>query len=79
MAKVLKKDTALKTLDLGFNRLEDDGALHLADALATCNMTLNTYVFEILADSLVFEVKSRCLCILNENIDLHGPTTISIK
>lgn len=42
LAKVLKKNTALQVLDLGFNRLEDDGAKHLADALATYNSTLTT-------------------------------------
>ena len=40
LAKVLKENTAIETLDLGYNRLEDDGAMHIADALATMNTTL---------------------------------------
>ena len=42
LSKLLKRDTGLKVLDLGFNRLGDDGALHLAEALATYNTTLTT-------------------------------------
>lgn len=42
LAKVLKANTALKVLDLGSNRLEDDGAFHLAEALTTYNTTLHT-------------------------------------
>ena len=40
LAKVLKRNTAIKQLDLSFNRLEDDGAMHVADAVATYNTTL---------------------------------------
>ena len=42
LAKVLKKNTAIKTLDLSFNRLEDDGAIYLAEAIATYNTTLES-------------------------------------
>ena len=40
LAKVLKHNTAIETLDLGYNRLEDDGAIHIADAIATLNTNL---------------------------------------
>jgi len=40
LAKLLKYNTPLKVLDLGFNRLGDDGARHLAEALATYNTNL---------------------------------------
>ena len=40
LAKCLKQNTPLEVLDLGFNRIEDDGAIYLADALATYNTTL---------------------------------------
>jgi hypothetical protein len=42
LSKVLQKNTAIETLDLGFNRLEDDGAIHIANALATLNTNLKT-------------------------------------
>ena len=45
LAKLLKRDPALQVLDLGFNRLGDDGALHLAEALATFNTNLHTLVW----------------------------------
>ena len=40
LAKVLKTNTGIKVLDIGFNRLEDDGAMHFAEAIATYNTTL---------------------------------------
>ena len=40
LAKVLKKNTAIKKLDLSYNRLEDDGAMHLAEAISTYNTNL---------------------------------------
>ena len=40
LAKVLKRNTAIKQLDLSFNRLEDDGAIHAAEAIATLNTNL---------------------------------------
>ncbi|RUS76713.1 hypothetical protein EGW08_015516 [Elysia chlorotica] len=40
LAKVLKLNTGLKVLDLGYNRLEDDGAIYLAEAIGTYNTTL---------------------------------------
>lgn len=42
IAELLKRDTALKILDLGFNRIGDDGAQYIADALGTYNSTLET-------------------------------------
>jgi hypothetical protein len=45
LSKLLKKDTALKVLDLGFNRLGDDGAIDLAEAISTYNSHLETLVF----------------------------------
>ena len=44
LAKVLKLNTALKVLDLGYNRLEDDGAIHLAEAVGTYNTILEWQV-----------------------------------
>ena len=40
LAEFLKKDTALKSLDLGYNRLEDDGAKHIAEAIMLSNTNL---------------------------------------
>ena len=40
LAKVLKRNTAIKQLDLSYNRLEDDGAMHVAEAVATYNTNL---------------------------------------
>jgi len=40
IAELLKQDTALKILDLGFNRIGDDGAQYIAQALGTYNSTL---------------------------------------
>ena len=40
LAKVLKLNTALKVLDLGYNRIEDDGAISLAEAIGTYNTIL---------------------------------------
>lgn len=42
LAKVLKENTAIEILDLGYNRLEDDGACHIAEALKTFNTNLQT-------------------------------------
>lgn len=40
LAKVLKRNTAIQQLDLSFNRLEDDGAMHIAEALTGLNTNL---------------------------------------
>lgn len=40
LAELLKCDTMLSVLDLGFNRIGDDGATAIADALALRNRTL---------------------------------------
>ncbi|CAG5120954.1 unnamed protein product [Candidula unifasciata] len=40
LSKVLKLNTGLKILDLGYNRMEDDGALFLAEAIGSFNTTL---------------------------------------
>ena len=37
---MLKRNTSIKKLDLSFNRLEDDGAMHVAEAVATYNTNL---------------------------------------
>ena len=42
ISKVLKENTAIEILDLGYNRLEDDGACHIAEALKTYNTNLQT-------------------------------------
>ena len=41
---LLKNDTSLKVLDLGYNRMQDDGAADIARSLATFNTHLTTYV-----------------------------------
>jgi Ran GTPase-activating protein (RanGAP) involved in mRNA processing and transport len=43
LAKVLQANTAIETLDLGYNRLENDGAKHIANALSS-NTNLKWYV-----------------------------------
>lgn len=40
MSEFLKKDTGLKSLDLGYNRLEDDGAKLIAESLMLTNTNL---------------------------------------
>ena len=44
LAKLIKRDTTLRVLDLGFNRIQDDGAIHLAESLSAFNTHLTTYV-----------------------------------
>ena len=43
IADLLRRDTALQILELGINRIGDDGAIHIAEALALCNTNLKTY------------------------------------
>jgi hypothetical protein len=40
LSDFLKTNTTLKILDLGYNRLEDDGAIAIADALVFANTSL---------------------------------------
>ncbi len=40
MAEYLKKDKPLKTLDLSYNRIENEGAFYLADSLRFSNTNL---------------------------------------
>ena len=40
MSEFLRKDTNLKSLDLGYNRLEDDGAIMIAESLMMTNTNL---------------------------------------
>ena len=40
LARLLKMNTELQVLDLGYNRLEDDGAAYIAEVLATYNTNL---------------------------------------
>jgi hypothetical protein len=40
LAELLKCDTPLTVLDIGFNRIGDDGATAIAEALALRNKTL---------------------------------------
>ena len=42
LASFLKQDTALKVLDLANNRIENDGAIQLANVLGTMNTNLTT-------------------------------------
>ena len=44
MSLLLKRDTPLRVLDLAGNRLEDDGAIHLADALTVNSRLANLVV-----------------------------------
>lgn len=40
MSEFLKKDTSLRSLDLGYNRLEDDGAKLISESLMLTNTNL---------------------------------------
>ncbi|KAL7990981.1 hypothetical protein Chor_014411 [Crotalus horridus] len=40
LGQLLKQNSTLEIVDLNFNRIEDDGAFYLSDALATHNRTL---------------------------------------
>jgi Ran GTPase-activating protein (RanGAP) involved in mRNA processing and transport len=63
----LKKDTPLKILDLSYNRLEDDGANLISEALMFTNMTLEKL-------SLKYNnIKSEGLCSVFESLD-HNKT-----
>lgn len=42
LAILLKSNTPLEVLNLAYNRIEDDGAIALADALAAYNTNLTT-------------------------------------
>lgn len=42
LAILLKKNTPLEVLNLAYNRIEDDGAVALAEALASYNTNLAT-------------------------------------
>ena len=44
LARLLRNDTMLKVLNLGHNRLGDDGAKHLASSLAAFNTNLQKWV-----------------------------------
>lgn len=41
----LKKDTPLKTLDLGHNRLEDEGAKLISEAIMLANTNLERFIY----------------------------------
>jgi len=45
LAELLKRNRTLEILDLGANRIEDDGATDLSEALALYNRTLQALVF----------------------------------
>jgi len=42
LGEFLRKDTPLRHLDLAYNRLEDDGAKHIAEALMLSNTNLKS-------------------------------------
>lgn len=41
LGELLKRNKTLRILDLSANRIEDNGAIYLSEALATRNMTLH--------------------------------------
>ena len=45
IAELLKLNTPLEILDLSFNRIGDEGANAIAEALATRNRSLKAYEF----------------------------------
>ena len=44
LALLLKANTPLEVLNLAYNRIEDDGAVALAEAVAAYNTNLTTWV-----------------------------------
>lgn len=46
LGRLLKQNSTLEIVDLNFNRIEDDGAFYLSDALATHNRTLQALVYK---------------------------------
>lgn len=48
LGKLLKHNATLEILDLNFNRIEDDGAFYLSEALTTHNRTLQALVYRTL-------------------------------
>ena len=44
LALLLKANTPLEVLNLAYNRIEDDGAVALAEAIAAYNTNLTTWV-----------------------------------
>ena len=45
LGELLKRNQTLEILDLNANRIEDDGAIYLSEALALYNRTLQALVF----------------------------------
>lgn len=60
---MLKQDTPLKVLDLSYNRLGDDGAKYLAEALVGYNTHLTTYVIllHVLREHVKYTVSHVCM------------------
>lgn len=52
LAELLKQNQTLQILDLNANRIEDDGAIYLSEALALNNRTLQALVFTQLLQRL---------------------------
>jgi len=46
LGELLKQNRTLEILDLNSNRIEDDGAIYLSEALALYNRTLKALVFQ---------------------------------
>lgn len=46
LGELLKQNQTLEILDLNSNRIEDDGAIYLSEALALYNRTLKALVFQ---------------------------------
>lgn len=47
LGRLLKQNSTLEIVDLNFNRIENDGAFYLSDALTTYNRTLQALVYKI--------------------------------
>lgn len=45
LGELLKRNQILEILDLNSNRIEDDGAIYLSEALALYNRTLQALVY----------------------------------
>lgn len=52
LGRLLKWNQTLQILDLNANRIEDDGAIYLSEALALYNRTLQALVFTQLPQNL---------------------------
>ena len=69
MGEYLKRDTALQILDLGYNRLEDDGAKYIAEALMLTNTNLKR--LSIKSNN----ISSEGLCAISDSLGFNTSLT----